>query len=182
MTITAEGLEQFERSYCDCFKCKAACKTMPGVLAPEDVLTISEHVLGDPDQVYGEEWGRWFFSHFVASNGTTVMSQGKVLSIPTIVPAQKEDGSCVFLTDDVQCGIHSVAPFGCRNFNVCDPPETQPEATNKSAHMLSVIMGHAGYKSLHESLESLGQIAPPLEERRENLYNLIELLESKDKD
>jgi DNA-binding NtrC family response regulator len=48
----------------------------------------------------------------------TVMADGQVFQIPTLVPRRQSNGACRFLTADNRCAIHAVSPFGCSHFDV----------------------------------------------------------------
>jgi hypothetical protein len=48
------------------------------------------------------------------------MKEDELFRIPTLVPATKNDGSCIHLTAVGQCAIHANAPFGCAFFD-CGP-------------------------------------------------------------
>lgn len=116
----------FERTTCDCANCTAGCKTMPGSLIPGDVERIAVHTGHSGDTV-------WILDYFLASPGAKVtmrasaaqVAMGVLLPgarysaemvtfrVPTIVPRQKPDGSCVFLAAAGHCTVHAVAPFGC---------------------------------------------------------------------
>src|SRR5688500_18711311 len=98
--------DQFQRSKCDCAGCVACCKAMPGMLIPGD----AERIESTRPKLFPSEY-------LVASAGALVVYRGKPMRIPTIVPAQKPDGSCVFFDDQDRCTIHGVAPYGCSHFD-----------------------------------------------------------------
>lgn len=157
--VQPSDLEQFERSVnCDCHHCTAACRAMPGMLAPGDIDRIAEY--------RGEEESDDFIpNHFVASEGAMVLtSQGNVCRIPTIVPKQKPNGECVFLDEEKKCSIHPVSPFGCRCFRVCD--DDDQEAEEKSAACLNCISTNIDYILTHDWLAANGHVAIPLGIRR----------------
>ncbi len=81
-------LKQFERSVCDCTKCKAGCKHMPGSLAPGDMYAIANFLRVDPDKI------EFIHKHFRASDGKYIIFDGKLKMVPTIVPSQEDDGRC----------------------------------------------------------------------------------------
>lgn len=109
-------LEQTERTFCDCRRCKAFCRTIPGDLAPGDIERIARYLGVEPSDEFIEQ-------NFLAAEGRTVNRDGTEKKVPTIVPAQREDGTCVFFTSDERCAIHQVAPYGCSKFNYCDEPD-----------------------------------------------------------
>lgn len=163
-------LEQYERSYCDCSKCTLACKHMPGTLAPGDFEKIAAY-LEQPANVSFLE------NFFVASDGPLVAKKqpdGVVIQyqIPTLVPAQHENGECVFLGENGECEIHPVAPFGCRNYKVCDDSANMADSL-KSAHLLNVICRTPSYGGTVEYLEDQGLKARPLMERKRRLLNAL---------
>ncbi len=164
-------LDQFERSYCDCRQCTAACKAMPGMVAPGDLDRIMEFcgVTMDTEE-------NWVVAHFAASEGAAVVcSDGKTFRIPTIVPKQKPNGHCVFLNDDGECTIHPVSPFGCRCFNVCETdPERNEAQAQQSCHALAVIAGNYDYNATHQWLSANGHLAKPLHERKQMLNLMLD--------
>jgi len=141
---------------------------MPGSLAPGDIERIANFCGVECDSHFLE-------SHFAASDGPIVRIKDKDglkdTHIPTIVPQQKEDGSCVFLDENNKCSIHPVAPFGCRNFKVCDPPSYEDSC--KSAHMLREVVATREYLMAWSFLTSLGIIVEPLLDRRKNLNKAL---------
>lgn len=104
----------FMRTVCDCNSCKECCRTMPGMLAPNDIPDIAEH-LGISEKQLIEE-------HIVLGRGAKVariFDSGKVeiIHIPTLTPRRKANGECHWLTEDGRCSIHAVSPYGCRFFD-----------------------------------------------------------------
>jgi len=164
--VKPSDLEMYERSYCSCGKCSAACKAMPGMLAPGDMDRIAEFRGADTDDP------DWVKAHFSASEGALVVTRdGDHCRIPTIVSKQDEAGHCVFLKDG-QCSIHPVSPFGCRVFKVCDHDDQELDNT-KSAAALSCIAGNIDYNMMHHELYSEGHHAPPLQHRKRRLDELL---------
>jgi Fe-S-cluster containining protein len=102
---------------------------MPGMLVPEDIDAIRAHT------------GRTIESLTTVSPGALVgkyTAQGlEMFRVPTLVPRRKADGSCIFLTDDGQCSIHEVAPFGCAYF---DPHMTNRDADPRSQAAVEAIV------------------------------------------
>jgi Fe-S-cluster containining protein len=160
-------LKQFERSYCDCDMCKAGCKSMPGILAPGDLDTIAEYVgVNEPDE-------KWVSDHFAASEGAMVITlTGEITRIPTIVPKQKADGCCVFLTAENKCSVHPVSPMGCRCFNICGGPNETEEQTSKA--ILSSIAQNIDYNMLHDWMIQTGNTTTPITARKQALKTLLE--------
>lgn len=161
----------YERTSCDCSKCAAACRTMPGYLIPGDIERIAEYVGADPDN---EDF---LLKNFRASEGPLVVKNGERFRIPTIVPAQFDDnGRCVFMTREGKCSVHPVSPFGCSRFSVCAPPSQ--EAANRSAHGLFDIMNNWDYNLVWMFLYESGCRAPSLEERKGRLAEQIVKIEA----
>lgn len=156
----------YERTACDCHKCVSACKTMPGSLAPGDMHQIATF-LGEEitDEFVGD--------HFEASEGALALRDGEVIRIPTIVPKQKGDGRCVFLTDDDRCSIHSVSPFGCSRFKVCGDDEEQGVLQKTSVAMLECVMRSIEYIMMWSHLWERGKRAAPLRVRRGALHSRL---------
>lgn len=165
-------LEQFERSYCSCDKCKAGCKSMPGCLAPGDMDRITDF-LG-----IEEPTPEWIAEHFAASEGALVITaDGHATRIPTITPKQRENGRCVFLTSDDQCSIHQVSPFGCRCFKVCD--DNDEAAAEVSRAGLSAIAADLDYNMLHDWMTQNGITAMPLSLRKMIFTKLLDELDNR---
>lgn len=57
----------------------------------------------------------WAREHLRASQGFRLFNPmtGKVLQIPSLVPAKHSDGHCHWLQADGRCGVHDNSPFGC---------------------------------------------------------------------
>lgn len=82
----------FARSVCACPACVRFCRHMPGYLIPADLDRIRLHVGSSA------EWLTWAAAHLRASPGALVMRASRVFRIPTLVPARRTDGGCIFLT------------------------------------------------------------------------------------
>ena len=163
-------LNQFERTSCDCHQCQAACKHMPGMLAPGDIDRIAEYVGVDmADEKPADSFIR---NNFRASDGAVVVSDGIPFQIPTVVPAQRENGRCVFLTEDDRCSIHPVAPFGCSQFNVCDGPSR--DAGRRSSACLQEIVVSIDYHMLWNWLKRKGLTVPSVFNRRQKLQKSLD--------
>lgn len=107
------SLSQFEPSSCRCNECRQTCQTRPGFCAPGDVERIAAYVGMEPA-------GDFLQDHFRPLGGPLVtFGDAEPVNVPVIVPAQREDGSCVFLTADERCGIQPVKPLGCAICNAC---------------------------------------------------------------
>ena len=169
--------EAFERTTCDCQKCKCGCKAMPGFLVPDDVEDIGRHLGIEPATPAAWEFIR---NNFVASEGTVAGKmnpftlQVETFRIPTIVPAQNPDGRCVFLSADDRCTIHKASPYGCRMFSVCEP-RTEEQTARLHAGMAEICK-NPGYHVLHHMLESEGKVCAPLFVRKGKLCALLDAL------
>lgn len=108
--------ERFEfgqkRTVCACETCTNNCRHMPGFLIPSDL----DRMVNQKMQVLA-----WAEIALRASPGALVMNSrtGEMFRIPTLVP-RKKDGVCVYLLQG-NCGIHSIAPFGCAFFDCSTP-------------------------------------------------------------
>lgn len=162
---------KFERTSCDCKICKVPCRHMPGALIPGDLEAIADY-LNVPMS------GPWVEEYFRASDGAKVIRQGEFMSIPSMVPAQKEDGSCVFLDDTGLCEVHPVAPFGCAYLDM-HMGEEEADARSKAILIAQVEdskSAHA-YRGCISILAGKGLVAPPLVERRENFHRELKIVE-----
>jgi len=139
---------------------------MPGPLIPGDLERIAEH--------QGVELtDEWIEDHFQASEGATmrVRETQQTIKIPTCTPAQKPDGSCIFLDNDNRCTIHAVAPFGCSHFSVCSKSLTQSDVERSQSMGMVQYQDHANKGALSQAIEKLaeaGVVASPTKERRDN--------------
>lgn len=175
--------DDFERTTCACDKCKVPCRHMPGCLVPGDLEAIKTYL-----HVKDEECIDWLCENFRASSGAKVLRMIKgtpepeLLEVPTIVPAQKPDGSCVFLADNGQCKIHPVSPFGCAyhdmHMNIEEAGERSDACVRSQMDALEERNGINLYKDAIELLRSKGRLAPPIEERRANLEEDLALVEN----
>ncbi len=165
----------FPRTKCSCDRCAAGCKTMPGSLIPGDLDRIQAYV--------GDRSGDFILSHFQASDGAKVAARvgGMMIltRVPTIVPAQRKDGRCVFLDDDNLCSIHEVAPFGCAYHDVhLSEEEAAPRSEYAVMQQLPAQQAPASpYVQWHGLLVAAGMVAAPLDERREAMETMINELE-----
>jgi hypothetical protein len=100
-------------------------------------------------------------NNLLASPGATVLDSGQVRQIPTLVPARRGDGACLFLDGRDGCSIHGVSPFGCAFFDV---HQSNEESDRRSGYGLAEIdrawrEGHL-YGQLWLLLRVLGLAAP----------------------
>jgi Fe-S-cluster containining protein len=157
--------DSFERTVCGCQQCCVGCKTMPGYLAVGDLSAIVTALEPAEPRLF-------VLQNFVASEGAKVgrwTENGKMetFQIPTISPAQKANGRCVFLTDDDKCSIHAVAPFGC---SMADSHMERSEGDRRSSAALHEIHADklcAGpYARTWAMLGDAGKVAKPRAVRR----------------
>lgn len=161
--------DRFQRSVCSCAQCRAACRTMPGTLAPGDVERIAEY--------FGVELTPEFLNkNFRASDGFRIHRDGETLTVPTIVPAQKENGECIFYSAG-QCTVHPVSPFGCSQFMVCDDTVNGHFASEEKLQALVVeCQDSKDYLTAWGHLFQRGLKAPPIKERKLALQNELNIL------
>lgn len=171
--------DQIDRTSCHCEHCQVGCKTMPAMCALGDVERIVDHLdrrgLGDgilSDGVRGYPIDEWIARHFVASEGAKVAKiercgSSSTFNIPTITPAQKPNGECVFY-DQGRCTIHAVSPGGCA---LVDSHMDRQEGNAIVGAMLAEICedkaARGPYFSLWQSLANAGRLARPRAERRD---------------
>jgi hypothetical protein len=79
---------------------------IPGFLIPSD---LGRMIPAGADPLL------WAESSLLASPGALVMKDGQTFRIPTLVPATKEDGSCIHYRQR-SCQIWENSPFGCAFF------------------------------------------------------------------
>lgn len=132
---------------------------MPGYLTPCDLVNFDS-------------------ADLLASEGATVVKDGKRLQLPTLVPKQKEDGSCVFLSDS-GCTVHGCAPYGCRVFTVCeDWTDDHAEREIGLIEIWKDMEQNGEYSRTVEELKQNGQNARKLSVRLTNFQNALRELES----
>ena len=172
MNLQLTPRDRFERTTCACNECKLACRHMPGALIPGDAEAIAGH-LGV------QATDEWIEQHFRASDGAKVVLQGNFLAVPSMVPAQKADGSCTFLDDDGRCTVHPVAPFGCAYLDMHMGQSEADERSQATIRAQLEDLAKQGDHSKHiANLAEKGLVAPPLFERRRNLENAFEEVEA----
>lgn len=144
----------FERTVCACGECTINCHFIPGYLIPADLERIAAR-LGYEDLI------EFAVNNLLASPGATVLDGGQVRQIPTLVPARRKDGACVFLDGQNRCSIHDGSPFGCAFFDV---HQSREESDRRSCYGLAQIdrawrEGHL-YAQLWLLLRTLRLTAP----------------------
>jgi len=145
----------FPRTECACAECVLNCQHIPGYLVPGDLSVIAA-------QLGYENLLPFALENLLASPGATVMANGVMFQIPTLVPARQTNGACQFLTLENRCAIHAVSPYACRAFDV---HQSNTEADRRSLAGLKAIARewaiHGLYANLWRTLFSVGLIAPP---------------------
>ena len=114
----------FARTECACGECALNCRYIPGYLIPTDLDAMAAHLGYESVLTFALE-------NLLASPGATVMADGQVFQIPTLVPARQVNGACKFLTTESRCAIHAVSPFGCSHFDV-HQSKTEADERRKS--------------------------------------------------
>jgi len=147
-----------ERNVCGCKVCQVHCAVMPSFLLPEDIIPymiatdfVPEN--GEEVAVTIEEVMPWARDNLLASDGTYVRvpNSDQVVSIPTLVPASRKNGSCVHFNQKSRlCGIHGDAPFGCRMFS-CSMDEQRANGLSSFAAARLAKM----WDKLHEDTDEL---------------------------
>lgn len=141
------------RTECACKECVRNCYFIPGYLVPSDIQTIADH-LNETDIV------RFALDNLLASPGATIIANGELFQIPTLVPARRQDGACRFLKDD-RCTIHAVSPYACRLFDHRQTKE-QADAISMRGLMEIAKAWRDGdfYARLWLMLHEVGRVAP----------------------
>lgn len=154
----------FERACCNCPGCTTYCHYLPGYLVPADLARIAEH------HQPGTEVLAWAMTHLLASPGAVVARNGQAFRVPTLVPARRADGACVFLTNEETCSIHAVAPYACAFF---DDHLDGSKADARSLTGLRAVAQAWADESLYAqvwcALHAAGRIAPAPEEARQRM-------------
>ena len=145
-------LSSFLRTICDCKECTGCCLEMPGPRIPVDGRLIADHLNITVEQL--EE-------KLVASPGATCAKYTHAgwvqYQIHTITPARKEDGTCVFLQEDMHCAIHPVSPFGCAYF---DSHHSRKDGDDRMYAALVATDTSPEYKELWLRLYNAGRRSP----------------------
>jgi Fe-S-cluster containining protein len=135
---------------------------MPGALVPRDLPIIAAHLGYDDVRRFADEC-------LLASEGAKVRIEGRVISLPTLVPANGADGFCRFLKGG-RCTIHAVSPFGCAYFDHhLSHIEFDRRANTLCAELLADLQRQGEYSRLCEELRARGREAPSLESRRDRV-------------
>lgn len=135
----------YDRTTCACDGCRRHCRSKPGMLVPEDVVAITGELERrglSPNEA---------LARLRASTRTKLLDRrtGQEKTLRTVVPAQRPDGTCVFLTPDGRCDIHDVSPFGCSHF---DDHMSDDRAMIRLAWAYYSIVCSDWYVDVHEAL------------------------------
>lgn len=154
----------FERTACSCRRCTISCEHVPGALCPDDLLPMATF-LGYRDV---ETFAR---DHLLASEGVviTIAATGEKVTLRTLVPASKADGSCKFLSDG-RCVIHTVSPYGCAFIDAHQSDgEYSVRADALYRALYDDLTSDGPYIRTWRVLHSAGRTAIPLPARHANL-------------
>jgi hypothetical protein len=148
------------RTECSCRTCRRNCMFMPGFLIPADLARIIPPDV-DPFQ--------WAESNLLASPGAMAMKDGKTFHIRTLVPATKDDGSCIHYRQR-RCQIHAVSPFGCAFFD-CGPERDHLSEQGLTQVLEAWLDDDALYAQIHNHLWKLGLRQEHVSVLRERMNN-----------
>jgi hypothetical protein len=139
------------------------CVFLPGYIIPADLKRMS----GKENE---EEIIAWAQDNLLASPGATLLVDGEIVKVPTLVPARNEKGNCKFFTKDQHCCIHENAPFGCAFFSA---QMTENDANDISMKGLMSVVEDWSYGRIYskvwKALYDAGKVSPPPAESRKLL-------------
>jgi hypothetical protein len=95
----------FARTTCSCSDCTIHWHYLPGYLLPSDLSRIANF------HRPGVDFVSWASRYLLASPGAIVAKAGRAFRIPTLVPARRLDGACIFLTADKKRSIAMPCPL-----------------------------------------------------------------------
>jgi hypothetical protein len=159
----------FARTICACTACVKYCLHLPGYLIPADLDRIQLYL--SPS----EELFAWATKYLLASPGALVMQEQHIFRIPTLVPARRPDGACLFLSNKSRCCIHTVAPFGCGFFDSHQEPSESDRRSQRGLQAVLDAWRHGDlYAQVWQVLYDAGLRAQPPEQCRQQLQQHIE--------
>ena len=162
----------FERTACECGHCRLTCRAMPGTLGPGDVDRIAAFVGAEPDEQFLQ-------ANFRAADPVSVtLSNGKEIEAPRVTPAQRDDGTCVFLAAEGRCSVHPAAPYACSRGLPCQHDEDRTREL--TAVLLEANAASVDYGMTWDWLRRKGAVAPPAEEQIDRVLELAAELEVPD--
>lgn len=157
---------------------------MPGYLLPDDICQILMECDVSMNYSSIQNWSikeqdadtiNFITDYFLASDGAIVKKGNEVFRIPTIVPARKETGECIFFADFKYCSIHSVSPFGCAFFDSHQTQKTANVISSLGLKLLALLFDEFGWYSMYYSIWKMlyknNKIAKPPEICREKMKN-----------
>jgi Fe-S-cluster containining protein len=157
----------FARTECACDECALNCRFIPGYLIPTDLDAIAAH-LGDESVL------TFALEHLLASPGATVMADGQVFQIPTLVPARQANGACHFLTAENRCAIHTVSPYGCSHVDVHQSKAESDRRSMQGLHAIAREWNAGGlYARVWTILHAMKRDAPSPMEAKERLKKAL---------
>ncbi|MCC6423439.1 MAG: hypothetical protein IT447_08160 [Phycisphaerales bacterium] len=160
---TSDPAARFERTKCACRLCAISCEHLPGALSPADVGRIATHLGYATIESFADEC-------LLRSEGATLqMRDGRMVSLPTLVPATRENGACRFHVDG-KCDIHAVSPFGCSHIDA-HMPDSEFRRRSDALHesLLDDFEQNGAYTRLCAHLEATGRAALPRATRQYRL-------------
>lgn len=146
------------RTECTCRTCRRNCMFMPGFLIPADLTRM---IPTDAEPFH------WSETNLLASPGALAMKDGEFIRIRTLVPASKEDGSCIHYRQR-RCQIHEISPFGCAFFD-CGPERENVSRKGLIAVMEAWREKNSLYAQIWNHLHSLGKCRESAEVLRERM-------------
>jgi hypothetical protein len=153
----------FKRTKCACRACQISCEFLSGALSPSDLPRMAQHQGYDDLELFARE-------RLLASEGATLkLNDGRVVSLPTLVPATKPNGWCRFLVEK-RCSIHDCSPFGCAYIDShMSQNEYDRRADALCAELLEDHQRQGVYSRMVAKLASENRVAPPLATSRARL-------------
>lgn len=167
--------ERFQRTGCDCERCKAPCRVAPGFLGVGD-LDRMQIQLKIPVSGFQE----WAGMYLAAGDGRKVAHKGTVFVCPVIVPQQAEGGvgHCAFFSGGI-CTVHGAHPIGCSHQNQCEPEKGEGAVRLALLEVAEEWLrvergGRSNYVALWNYLASVGRNALPTRTRNQLLSDELE--------
>lgn len=157
----------FARTICGCRLCSISCEHLPGALSPDDVARIAAFLSYNDLRKFAQE------CLLASEGGIAADSTGRVVRLPTLVPATNADGSCRFYRDG-RCEIHAVSPFGCAFIDAhLSETEFNERVRALNSELLCDHDLRGPYHQLVDLLNKSGRTAPPLATRQYRLSKAI---------
>lgn len=166
--------ERFQRTSCDCERCKAPCRVAPGFLGVGDLDRLQIEL-----KIPSAQFDQWAREHLAAGDGRKVAHKGQVFVCPVIVPQQFEGvGHCAFFQGD-QCTVHAAKPIGCSHQNQCEPEAGEGAVRLALLEVAEEWLrvergGQSNYAALWNFLDVSGRNAIPTRTRNARLSDELE--------